>query len=191
MSIDVLISLPHANPAFNDVAALPIGQLLTGLLRDADYRVESYAMLLDRIHVDANRREARGTVFRQEILRRVQSGVRLLIDLHSFPAVGGSGRFTGRDIVLLHTPGAQDYAFLKRYRGLLEDAATALKWPARIEIQKSERINDICIEAVENGQPTTANLLAEHNEAGDEIQFASLHFHAIQRLLGRPLVGAR
>jgi len=184
--INVLLTVPHGNLKHNDVVARPVAEVLHMLLKDAGYHVVTLVNDVDRIHTDQNRREGRGTKFREDITRQIRSGVELLIDVHSFPQVGGSGRFTDKDIVLLYTRGIQDLRWLRKYANLLDRAAKTMKRKFSIEIQPSERVNDINIEAIENGQPPDSLMLAEHNESGDEFLYASLHFHAIQTLLGKP-----
>lgn len=181
---DVVLSVAHGHPDFNDIMAGPVSELLGGLLHDAGYRVRVVQNLVDRIHLDQNRTEARGTVYREAILDLIRQGARLHLDIHSFPPQ--SARFAGRDIVLLHTQRVQDYRWLVQYRDLLRAASRRIKWNSRVEIQSSSRINDIVIESVKNGQPTDRNALVEHNEAGDEVHYASAHLLAIQALLGSP-----
>ena len=179
----VLLTVPHAAKDVNDVNALPVARALSSLLYSLNIDTECLANLEDRCYVDGNRRESRNTKFRRDIVKRVRSGVDLLVDIHSFPIT--SVRFVSLDIVLLHTPGVQSKKFYRLYAALLNKAAVSIDTNVQIAIMYSERVNDICIEAVENGQPKDSLMLVEHSEIGNAKVYALLHSIAIDELFRR------
>jgi hypothetical protein len=178
--LDVLLTVPHGAPG-NDVAAPLVGRGLHRRLRDAGFASLLLLNSVDRLDdVDGNRPEARDLPFRRSILGHVPA--RLLIDVHSFP--DHADRYTGKDIVLLHTEGVQTMSFLERYADFLRAAALVLGIGdhAVVEIMEHQHTDDVVEEAVRHGQKTDANMLAEHNEQGDCALYATMHELAVTSL---------
>jgi hypothetical protein len=178
--LDVVLTVPHGAPG-NDVAGPPVARSLHRRLRAAGLASLLLINRVDRLeYVDGNRRESRGTPFR-EAVRQVLPA-RLLIDCHSFPDT--YPRYSGKDIVLLHTPGVQEVGFLDNYRELLLAAAAELGHLNEFEVVvlPHQYPDDIVEQAVELGQPKDSNMLAEHNEQGDPNLYAAIHELAVRAL---------
>lgn len=189
---DVVLTVPHGH-ADNDRAAEAVARALHKALTAHDEWGKSLetALIVNRLNrrtKDGNRPESRGRAFRAAITEELSKGARLMIDVHSFKPT--SRRFHGKDIVLLHTPGLQSLAFLKRYAGLLRSSGVALRYPdVRVEVEPAKYVDDVCIQAREVGVKANALMLAEHNDL-DHPQLAAevysaMHAMAIRKLLDK------
>lgn len=177
--IDCLLTVPHGAPG-NDVAAVPVARALHQRLRAAGL---ASALLINRVDrldfMDGNREESRGTPFREAIDALVP--VRLLLDMHSFP--DNFPRYTGKDMVLLHTPGVQELDFLEDYAERLRVSAAVLgHGELVVEVMAHQFPDDVVERAVALGQPSSANMLIEHNEQGDCALYACVHELAVRSL---------
>jgi len=187
---DVLLTAPHGAPG-ND----PITPEVALATRDRSLERGLDAGLVmsvcDRyLVVDMNRPEARKSDFRRAVRKEILAKPKVLIDVHSFP--DRYPIYKGRDMVLVHTPGVTDEAFLKRYATLLNVAALSLgKKDFRAEVQHQHQpvIHDIVKEARELGMPADSIMLVEHNEGGpgdlgNAQLYGKLHAMALGALVG-------
>jgi len=172
----ICITVPHGNPFFNDTAAPFVGWALAEALKPvAKVPVYFAANIIDRIEGDMNREETRPDPWRQQILALCDPGT-LLLDVHSFPPTGGSGRFTGYDVVGLTSNGRSPRWFLDPYMADLGLCGF------KVGIMGSEEPNDVVESAAERG---AVGLLVEHSEkfanrAGGE-KLAAAHMTALKR----------
>lgn len=187
MATDILLTVPHGNPA-DDKLAPAVADSLYAKLQAKGFSAKLLGNMLSRHIVDANRPVGRSLPFRVGVRKEVQFGAKLLIDVHSYPL--SAPEYRGDDIVLLRTPQIQDMVFYKRYVLLLNSVAQELGIPSfSAVIAPAKKVDDLVIEAFELGQPSNALMLAEHKEDGDPDLYAHIHAEAIQRLLHSNVVG--
>lgn len=186
MAWDVVLTVPHGNPG-EDRSALDVARVLDLKLTDSGFDTAMLATLYSRKKGDANRPETRGRPFRKaidEVLKK-KKGTKLFIDVHSFRPM--SKRFAGKDIVLLHTEGLQDIAFLKHYAFLLRKAARKKRYKDfLVRVEPARKPNDVCQQARDFGVACDSIMLAEHNDLDDSMgsahYYAPLHLFAIKHL---------
>lgn len=186
---DVLLTVPHGAPG-NDPIAPPTGAAIHEQCRARGVDADILMSVCDRYNVvDMNRPESRDSDFRWAVRRGIKGRPAVLLDVHSFP--DAYPRYRGRDIVLIHTPGVTDRAFLRLYGTLLKTAATAAKIPLVVEVQDQHQpvIHDIVKEARELGMPADSVMLAEHNESGSAAAYGAVHAAALRALLSIRGVG--
>lgn len=164
---DVLLTVPHGAPG-NDAIAPPVAFATRDRCVDRGLDPALVVSVCDRyLVVDMNRPASRDSDFRRAVRREIQAGPKVLIDVHSFP--DRYPAYTGRDMVLIHTPGVTDKDFLRRYVTLLNLAALKLgkgDFKAEVQDQHQPIVHDIIKEARELGMPADAVMLVEHNEGG-------------------------
>lgn len=186
-SHDVVLTVPHGH-ADEDRAAEPVARALYKRLAKPDEGLDVALILNRRTRkaADGNRPESRSTKFRRAIAEELGRGPpRLLVDVHSFRPK--SRRFSGRDIVLLHTPGLSSLSFLKHYAKLLRRAGRELGYDTKIEVGRAKFTDDVCIQARELGVARDSLMLAEHNDLDHPLVagevYGAMHYLAIKSLL--------
>lgn len=167
-SRDALLTVPHGAPG-NDAIAPPVALATHEHGRFIGLDLGLVMSVCDRyLVVDMNRPQSRKTDFRKAVRKEIiERKPKVLIDVHSFP--NKYQVYSGLDMVLIHTPGVTDEAFLKRYAALLERAAVLAGKPNfKVEVQRQHQpvIHDIIAEARELGMPADSVMLVEHNEGG-------------------------
>jgi hypothetical protein len=183
---DVLLTVPHGAPG-NDAIAPPTALAAQEqcLARGVDAAI--LLSVCDRYNVvDMNRPQARATDFREAVRRSIRrERPHVLLDIHSYPDVYPV--YTGRDIVLIHTPGDTDRSFLSLYATLLKLAAAKLEIPLVVEVQDQHQpvVHDIVKEARELGMPADSVALIEHNESGNAAAYGAVHAAALRALLSQ------
>jgi hypothetical protein len=195
--LDVLYTVPHGAPG-NDAIAPPVGFNAYEQSLKQGLKANLLVSVCDRYVVgDMNRPLTRDSNFRRAIRDQIhERRPRVLIDVHSYP--DWYTMYSGRDIVLLHTPGVTDKDFLCFYATLLTLAGRKLGQKLWVEVQDQHQpvIHDIVGEAVELGMPADTVMLAEHNEGLGGIAKATTygltHALAVKALLaGRPVGRSR
>jgi hypothetical protein len=130
-----------------------------------------------------NRPASRSSPYRNAVRAAIATRTpQYLIDVHSFP--DSYAAYSGRDIVILHTPGVTDRAFLERYALLLRLASINLGTPKIIEVQNQHQpvVHDIVAEARDLGMKPDKVALIEHNESGDTTAYGKMNAMAIKAL---------
>lgn len=182
--LDVLWTVPHGAPG-NDAIAPEVGLIADEASKALGLESLLLVSVCDRYtRVDMNRPESRQSEFRGAI-REVLSmrHPRYLIDVHSFP--NQYPKYSGRDIIVLHTPGVTDLAFARHFATLLKVAALKLGKRAVVEVQNQHQpvIHDIVKEAGEFGMSPKTYLLVEYNESGDGKLYGQMSALAIKSLV--------
>ncbi len=171
---DVLLTVPHGAPG-NDVVAPDVACPLHEQLRD---RGVDSLLLVSRVcrytEGDMNRPQARRWPYRQAVRVALKRKPRLLLDIHSFP--DDYPIYTGRDMILVHTPGVTDRAAMEEFAKRLRTGAKELDREAVIEVQDQHQdvIHDIIAEAKELGLPSESIMLIECNESRSPALCAAL-----------------
>lgn len=182
---DVVLTVPHGAPG-NDAVAPDVGCAAHQQLRQNG--VDS-VLLVSRIcryaECDMNRPQGRAHPYRcaVRVAMREKPAPKLLVDVHSFP--DSYPLYSGRDVILIHTPGVTDRKFLEDFAAKMLDAAKELKRKVKVEVQNQHQdvIHDIVREARECGLPASSIMLVECNESGNPALYGVLLDRAIRSLL--------
>jgi hypothetical protein len=185
MPVDVLWTVPHGAPG-NDAVAPESGLSADEHARRLGLKSLILMSVVDRYEfVDMNRPESRSTNFRKAVRETITlRRPRFVIDVHSFP--DRYDRYSGRDIVVIHTPGVTDEAFARQYATLLRLAGLKLGKPIVVEAQTQHQPvqHDIINECCELDVDKKAFALVECNESGDAALYGLVNAMAVKALIG-------
>ena len=187
--VDVLISVPHGNPA-DDVDAPEIATSLASRLRAVGYDVNLLINDQPRDVLDGNRGESRGTPFRVTLANAMMERPRFLLDLHTFP---GTEDFWPSEIVLLHTPGVQSFASYMEILACFSAAESLAEARLHMQLTRTDTLNeaqiasarycdDVVIQARELGIADDSLVLVEHKRGGDIEMHAAVLCDTLRRL---------
>jgi hypothetical protein len=170
----VLISVCHGHEFLNDVIASYIGENIHKELEfEKGIVCEVLINSLPRSLGDMNRKETRGTPFRNAVDEALDEKPIITLDVHGFPDSTDSP-FKNYDIVVLISRPDQKEIAIKYFnilKNIIKD--TDLK----LGLLPATADNDIVNQAMEHEVPA---VLIEHNESGSPELFAKIHAKAIK-----------
>ena len=178
--MNILLTVPHGglDGFINDVAAIPVAKTLSSLLTEHGIAHDLLINSEPRSMVDMNRKESRGTQYRETIDSVLREGnVDFLLDIHSYPSTVSS-MFRGYDMIPLESykeQGNLPKMYAKMLMTLYPKSGLA------ITTMKADNENDVVKRAYEFGVPA---VLVEHDECGPVTQYAYLNFLAIKSIVG-------